>query len=149
MGQVVDTVTAKEFMAETLNRVDTDELGPICTQVQAKSELFRQRLAPAALSALSRDEFGVLLRRIFSTRGKVRPVLEGIEWPVLRSGIQQLLYGDGPVQAGVGGFVDIPHPPGTDLLFKLVNPIDYLHLTQPSSRPSSQQSTHFTIVMAA
>ena len=81
MAEVVDTETAKEFMIETLDKVDVDELGVICGEVEAKSAWFRERLNRDALPNLTHDEFKAILRRVFSTRGKTRPVLEAIEWP--------------------------------------------------------------------
>ena len=106
MGQVVDTDTAKEFMRETLERVDVDELGRICAEVEAKSEWFRERLAPDALAELGSDDFGVIQRRIFSTRGKTRRTLADLDWPQLRDWIATLLFGGDDVRDRFQEFVD-------------------------------------------
>lgn len=105
MAQVVDTETAKEFMAETLNAVDVGELGRICDDVAAKSTWFQARLSPSALAALAHDEFKTLLARIFATRGKTRPVLEALDWPELRGWIEDLLRGSLPVEHRLQQFV--------------------------------------------
>jgi hypothetical protein len=105
MGQVVDTETAKEFMRETLERVDVGELGRISAEVEAKSAWFRDRLGPGALSRLEAAEFAALLARIFATRGPVRKRLLDLDWPQLRSRIGALLHGSEPIEQRFQTFV--------------------------------------------
>ena len=134
MGQVVDTETAKEFMAETMGRVDVEELGKICVDVEAKSRLFRERLAKDALAGLTRDEFRLLLARIFSTRGKTRERILSIEWPVLRTAVEGLLHGEAPVERRLESFVESLQAPGGEELQQNLR-IDFaselLHFTDP------------------
>ena len=44
MDQVVDTETAKEFMKETLDKVNEGTLAAICDEVGQKSEWFQETL---------------------------------------------------------------------------------------------------------
>lgn len=105
MSQVVDTETAKEFMAETLAKIDAEELANICAEVEAKSDWFRQMLHPDALSGLTPERLHAVLRRIFSTRGKTRKRLEAFELRDMRGWILELLYGTGNVATRFQGFV--------------------------------------------
>lgn len=133
MGQVVDTVTAKEFMAETLNRVDADELAQICKEVEAKSEWFQQVLSRSGLAGLSHDDFHAVLRRIFATRGKTRKMLLGIEWSRMRDDLDQLLFGDAEVaprlESFVGGLRQQCEELPENLLVDLAT--ELLHFSQP------------------
>ena len=97
MGQVVDTETAKEFMKETLEKVDAAELSTICSEVEAKSAWFRERLAPGSIPGLSADDFLEILRRVFSVRRKASALVERSGNPDLRAWTGDLLHGDGDV----------------------------------------------------
>ena len=97
MDQVVDTDTAREFMGETLEKVEPEELEQICSEVEAKSAWFREKLGPGAVADLTREDYAAVLRRIFSTRGKTRRVLEGVEFEPMRDRIAELLAGQAPV----------------------------------------------------
>jgi hypothetical protein len=106
MGQVVDTETAKEFMAETLARVDVGELAAIRAEVEAKSVWFRDRLAADRLPALDAAEFAAVLDRVFAVRGKARRALQASDWPPLREQVAALLHGPGDAAARLQAFVD-------------------------------------------
>ncbi len=129
MGQVVDTETAKEFMTETLERVGVEELARICVDVEAKSEWFRERLAPDALASLSADEFGKLLRQIFSTRGKARKALEAMDWPQLRASIETLLYGPAETTERFQAFIETLDPMAENLRADFAS--ELLHFSDP------------------
>ena len=133
MGQVVDTVTAKEFMAETLNRVDSRELSRICQEVEAKSLWFRQKLVRDAFGELSHEDFGAILRRVFATRGKTRKSLEGIDWPRMRAGLEALLFGADEVQDRLQSFVGDLHSQDETLAENLLTDFatELLHFSQP------------------
>lgn len=106
MGQVVDTETAVEFMKETLERVDVDELGRIAAEVEQKAVTFAARLSPQALAVLSHDDFAALLTGIFSTRGTFRQALMRCEWPLLRERMLALVHGGEPVEQRLQTFAD-------------------------------------------
>jgi hypothetical protein len=106
MGQVVDTETAKEFMKETLEKVDAAELAKICTEVEAKSEWFHSTLGEESFDRFSRQDYSALLGRIFSARGKTRKTLEAYDFEVVRDRMGELIHGSGPVDERFQGFVD-------------------------------------------
>jgi hypothetical protein len=91
-------------MAETMGRVDVEELGRSAVDVEAKSRLFRERLAKDALAGLTRDEFRRLLARIFSTRGKTGRILASMAACARRRA--ELLHGEAPVERRLESFVE-------------------------------------------
>ena len=106
MGQVVDTETAKEFMKETLERVDPNELSAICAAVEAKSTWFRETFARDAVAELSADDWQEGLRRVFSTRGKPRQQLAALDLADVRARVTALLWGPGEAAARFQQFAD-------------------------------------------
>ena len=83
MDQVVDTDTAREFMKETLEKVEPEELEKICSEVKAKADWFREKMGPESFGGFSQGDYAEVLKRIFSTRGETRQTLEQaelIEW---------------------------------------------------------------------
>lgn len=106
MVQVVDTETAKEFMAETLAVVDVGELAKIAVEVEAKSAWFRKKLDREALPGLSKDDYEAVLKKIFSTRGKTRKVLAAIELEDVRTWMFELLHGEESVDRRFQAFID-------------------------------------------
>jgi hypothetical protein len=106
MVQVVDTETAKEFMQETLAVVDVDELAKISTDVQAKSDWFRQKLNREVLPELSNEDYETILERIFSTRGKTRKALAGLDIEDVRTQLSELLYGADRIESRFEAFVE-------------------------------------------
>jgi hypothetical protein len=105
-GQVVDTETAREFMAQTLEKASRAELGDIVGELEHKSARFRQQLAPETLPGLERDQLRGLLRMIFATRRKADAVLDVIGVPILREAIEALLYGPASAPERFQSFVD-------------------------------------------
>jgi hypothetical protein len=132
MGQVVDTETAKEFMAETLARVEVDELARICGEVEAKSAWFRARLGADALPHLDRDGFASILDRVFAVRGKVRRALDQLDWLPLRERIAALLHGPGETAPRLQAFVDDLAPvTGFAANLRIDFASELLHFTDP------------------
>lgn len=129
MGQVVDTETAKEFMKETLERVDPDELSAICAAVEAKSAWFRQTFARDALADLSSDDWATALARVFSTRGEPRQLLAALELADVRGRVDALLWGPGDVAVRFEDFAisldGVPKSVARDFSSEL------LHFTDP------------------
>lgn len=132
MVQVVDTETAKEFMRETLEKVDLEELSRICAQVEAKSAWFAETLGRDALPRLSAEDYGAMLRRIFSTRGKTRKALEALDIGDVRERIGALLYGDGAIDVRFQAFVDgLARLDGLSDNLRMDFTSEILHFTDP------------------
>jgi hypothetical protein len=105
-GQVVDTETAREFMAQTLEQASRAELGDIVAELEHKSARFQALLAPDAVTALDRSQLRGLLRSVFATRRKADAILDTLGAEVLREAISRLLHGPASTQERVQAFVD-------------------------------------------
>ena len=129
MGQVVDTETAREFMKETLEQVDVEELARICAEVQAKSAFFQQTLGREALPNLTQKAYHSVLLRVFSTRGKTRATLQGFDFDAMRGWISELLYGAGELVPRLEGFASRLEGVADNLRVDLAS--ELLHFTDP------------------
>ncbi len=92
-GQVVDTETAQEFMAQALEKVERAELGDIVRELEQKSARLSMLLAPESLPTLTRQQLRGLLRSVFATRRKADAILNLMGEADLREAIGTLLYG--------------------------------------------------------
>jgi hypothetical protein len=106
-GQVVDTETAREFMAQTLEKASQAELGDIVKELEQKSARFRALLAPEALTGLDRPQLRAILRSIFAARRKADAVLDVMGVEGLREAIRELLHGTPSTQDRFQAFVDV------------------------------------------
>ncbi|MCB0587709.1 MAG: hypothetical protein KDD06_20625 [Phaeodactylibacter sp.] len=97
MSQIVDTETAKEFMKETLEKIEEGELVKISGELEVKSGHFREKLSEGRMPRLSGEELYDVLRLVFATRRKAKKILEEFESQGLSSWITELLYGKSPV----------------------------------------------------
>ncbi len=93
MPQIVDTDTAREFMKETLDKVEEPLLVAIAGDLQIKSDWFRQKLEPAALASSGESEMKELLSKIFCTRRRIKQLDQQLNWVDFRTAVEQLLYG--------------------------------------------------------
>ena len=76
MSQIVDTATAKEFMKETLEKIEASALVDISDALEVKSERFKEVLGRSVIDNLNEEDFHEILRLIFSTRRKSKKILE-------------------------------------------------------------------------
>lgn len=129
MDQVVDTDTAREFMKETLDKVDASTLAAICSDVEAKSDWFQRTLSRDALPSLTQDEFGQVLRRIFAARGKSRHKLLAYKFEDMRLWMQEVLYGTDTVEDRVDTFTG--RLEGLDENLRMDFASELLHFTTP------------------
>jgi len=94
MSQIVDTETAKEFMKETLERIEEKHLVKISDALAIKSERFKQRFELQNIKQLSEEELIKTLRLIFSARRNIKKMLEETGFSNLKKHIQDLLHGN-------------------------------------------------------
>lgn len=106
VGQVVDTETAREFMAQALEKAAQAELGDIVAELEAKSARFRALLAPEVLPTLERPQLRGLLRAIFATRRQADAILDVVGVEELRHTFEELLYDSAPLPERFQNFVD-------------------------------------------
>ena len=105
-GQVVDTETAREFMAQALEKVERAELGDIVAELEHKSARLKALLSPETLPTLEREQLRGILRSIFATRRKANAILDVMGVEGLRQGMRRLLCGEASVQERFQVFVD-------------------------------------------
>ena len=89
MSQIVDTETAKEFMKETLEKIEEGELVKISGELEVKSGHFREKLSEGRMPRLSGEELYDVLRLVFATRRKAKKILEEFESQGLSSWITE------------------------------------------------------------
>jgi hypothetical protein len=150
-GQVVDTETAQEFMAQALDKVERAELGDIVAELERKSARFAALLAPDIAPTLERGSLRALLRAIFATRRKADAILDVIGVEELRGQLSHLLHGPDSVQERFQTFVDslsgfwsdvrlarkpLPGKEGDDLPENVLCDLasELLHFTAPETR---------------
>ncbi|GBE25380.1 hypothetical protein BMS3Bbin02_01665 [bacterium BMS3Bbin02] len=132
-GQVIDTPTAQEFTRMALEKVSAHDLGDIAGRLEAKSEFFRDALAPESVGSLDGDTAAALLRIVFSTRRKANLILGTLTLDGFRRSVRGLLYADMSPGARLEEFAalidnigrDLPAGTGHDLGSEL------LHFTDP------------------
>jgi hypothetical protein len=105
-GQIVDTETAQEFLAQTLESASKAELGDIAGELERKADRFRALLAPDHLPVLTEGELVGLLRHVFATRRKARHIVQARGVEALRAALTDLLYGSDAPPQRLEAFVD-------------------------------------------
>ena len=64
--EVVDSESALEFMKEATKLATSSDLEDLSERIASKAEFFGRMLEPEKLKQLTEDEFGLLVRQIFS-----------------------------------------------------------------------------------
>lgn len=108
-GQIVDTPTATEFLAQVLEVTSREELRGIAIDVGAKSAAMRE-LVGSDPSTMDTDELRALLRHVFCTRRRVDRVFAVVDPPELAAGIAQLLSGGGGLVGRYNRFAALLEP---------------------------------------
>ena len=94
MGQIIDTETAKEFMTETLAKVDAEQLVEISHDLHEKSRVVKGLID----SGLTPDSLQQLFTLIFSTRRKAKKILDVTDQNLLIHEINVLVSESGSVK---------------------------------------------------
>jgi hypothetical protein len=127
-GQVVDTQTAEEFMAEVAARMSEHDLADVDGACRAKSERFGELLGDGRAGALDPTDLRRVLRSVFATRRRADAMIEAIGAGPLTAEIDRLLHGHDPLSNRFERFDDVVAgfpDPGFDL------PGELLHFTYP------------------
>jgi hypothetical protein len=106
MSQLIDMEAAKEFMKETLAKVEKENLIDIANSLEEKSAIFQEGLAKDRLNDITQEDLDSILQRIFSIRRKLPMVYEHISFEKLRSAIFHLLYSAGKPDFRFQAFCD-------------------------------------------
>lgn len=129
MSQLIDIPAAKEFMKETLDRVSREELMAIASDLEVKSNFFRQRLNRESIHQLSVSELEEIVQYIFATRRHYRKIKDVQQYENLITEIKLLLYGEGSIESRFTDFVNSVE--GGDAGMKAEMAGELLHFTYP------------------
>ncbi len=130
MSQIVDTITAQEFMKETLERIDEQSLVLVAQGLAVKSDLFQKAFAENKLDNLTESQLLKIFGIIFSVRRKSRKIIREIGFETLKSEIKLLLYSDDPIQQRFSRFCNLLTCLDEHLRYDLTGEI--LHYTLPN-----------------
>ena len=92
--EVVDSESALEFMKEATKLATSSDLEDLSERIARKAEFFGRMLEPEKLKQLTEDEFGLLVRQIFSIGRKSKRLITANGFENLREQIQNLLNED-------------------------------------------------------
>lgn len=130
MSQLIDIEAAKEFMKETLDRVERDVLVAIADDLEVKSKVFQRHLGADYIDQVKDDELEEILNYVFVTRRRKKQILEIYPHEKLRMIFKELLYGTDSLEIRFQNFVNsldqVAHP---SLRTELAGEI--LHFTNP------------------
>lgn len=129
MGQVVDTLSAQEFMREAMAKISPQDLDSIEREVAAKSARFQAVFAPENLTRVPVDELQSTLRQIFAVRRRVPQVLNGRGDAQVRELIRELIYGTAPVSTRFQEFCDAFGELEENMRYDFAS--ELLHFTRP------------------
>jgi len=129
MAQFVDIDTAKEFMKETLSKVDIGELHAIREDLVRKSQVFRELLGAESSVPLKDPEMRRLLRMVFATRRRTAEILADYPAAELSEWIGELLNGEGALGDRINNFCGRLSKLPVHLRYDLAG--ELLHFTNP------------------
>ncbi len=129
MGQVVDTLSAQEFMREAMTKISLQDLDAIEREVAAKSVRFQATFSEDQLASASHGELESTLKRIFAVRRHLTQVWDGHDDKALGAEIRDLIYGDAPLAARFQTFCDSFGQLDENMRYDFASEI--LHFTRP------------------
>jgi hypothetical protein len=129
MSQLIDIEAAREFMKETLTKVDKLNLIDIANTLEKKSLLFQQSLSKDKLLVLKEEEFDLVLDKVFAIRRKKDKLYKIISFDNLRSSTYELLYGSDKIDTRFQKFYDDLGELDTSLKYDLAG--ELLHFSFP------------------
>lgn len=129
MSQLIDIEAAREFMKETLTKVDKLNLIDIANTLEKKSDLFKKSLSKSNILELSEDDLDLVLDKVFSIRRKKEKLYDHISFENLLTAIYKLLYGTEKIDDRFQTFYDTLGEIDTTLKYDLAG--ELLHFTFP------------------
>jgi hypothetical protein len=129
MGQVVDTLSAQEFMREAMAKISIEDLDGIERDVRGKSERFQKIFAEDNLMHGSSDEMRSALKQIFAVRRRIGRMFEARDDDSVRLLIRDLLYGPDPVSSRFDAFCEVLGELEENMRYDLAS--ELLHFSLP------------------
>ena len=129
MSQLIDIEAAREFMKETLSKVDKQILIDIAKTLEEKSLLFQNLLSKDDILELTKEDFDQILDKIFSIRRKKDKLYEIISFENLKPAIYDLLHSSDKIEKRFQVFFDVLGDLNTSLKYDLTG--ELLHFSYP------------------
>jgi len=129
MSQLIDIEAAREFMKETLSKVDKQILIDIAKTLEEKSLLFQNLLSKDAILELTKEDFDQILDKVFSIRRKKDKLYEIISFENLKPAIYDLLHSSDKIEKRFQVFFDVLGDLNTSLKYDLTG--ELLHFSYP------------------
>ena len=129
MSQIVDTATAKEFMKETLEKIDEQHLIKISDALTIKSNIFKKNFAEENIDQLSQEELIKTLKLIFSVRRNRKKILKELGFENFKNYLRDLLYGTDVLNVRFQRFCDQLNTVEEHIRYDLAG--ELLHFTFP------------------
>ena len=126
---IVDSESALEFMKEATKLASSSELEDLSERVIRKSECFRTRLSPEGLETLDEEQFGQVVRLVFSIGRKSKRLVAANGFEALRSQIRELLHGTATLEKRFDHFVGSVE--GVEEKMRINFAGELLHFSQP------------------
>ena len=127
--EVVDSESALEFMKEATKLATSADLEDLSERIARKAEFFGRMLEPEKLKQLTEDEFGLLVRQIFSIGRKSKRLITANGFENLREQIQNLLNEDEKLDERFDAFVNGVH--GVEEKMRINFAGELLHFSNP------------------
>jgi len=119
----------QEFMKETLERIQKDDLIKIAGQLETKSEFFKENLNRVELPTLTIAELTAVFKKVFIANRKIKLMFEKYSLEDYKTSIYALLYSDMELQDRFQNFVDAHPELSIYLRYDLAG--ELLHYSQP------------------
>jgi len=129
MSQLIDIEAAREFMKETLDKVDKQILIEIANTLEEKSLLFQNALSKDKILELTKEDFDNILDKVFSIRRKKNKLYETISFENLKAAIYELLHSLDRIEKRFQDFFNILGDLNTSLKYDLAG--ELLHFSYP------------------
>ena len=129
MSQLIDIEAAREFMKETLSKVDKQILIDIAKTLEEKSLLFQNLLSKDDILELTKEDFDQILDKVFSIRRKKDKLYEIISFENLKPAIYDLLHSSDKIEKRFQVFFDVLGDLNTSLKYDLTG--ELLHFSYP------------------
>jgi len=129
MSKLIDIEACKEFMHETLDKIDKKDLIEIASQLEGKSNFFIKHLSNTHISSLTESELREIFKMIFVTKRKSKLLFEKYSFEDYKNGITSLLYDNKEVEFRFQRFMESFKELDEFLRYDIAGEI--LHYTNP------------------
>jgi hypothetical protein len=129
MSETIDMITVREFMSETMDKVDKNDLTAIAEKLELKSRFFKEKLSKDSFDQLTGDDLRMVFLQIFSVRRRLDKILEKYNWADFKQSIYHLLHDEADITTRFNDFIDAHNQLDIHLSCELAG--ELLHFNDP------------------